>query len=95
MAENDGSVVLGLSLDMKELKKGIADVQAELKNLTVTFKKQGEKAGKTYVEGASRGIVQLNQRLNSFVASMKALSPKMGQIGEEIASQFCKAKARL
>jgi hypothetical protein len=90
MAENDGSVVLGLSLDIKELKKGTDDVQAELKKLTTTFREQGEKAGKTYVEGASKGIVNLNQRLNNFVASMKDISPKMGQIGEKIASQFSK-----
>ena len=31
MAENDGSIAIGLSLDIKELRQGIAEVQAEIK----------------------------------------------------------------
>jgi hypothetical protein len=58
--------------------------------MTTTFKEHGEKAGKVWVEGTGGGIAKLNQRLNNFVASMKNISPKMGEIGEKIASQFSK-----
>jgi hypothetical protein len=90
MAETDGSIAISIGFKLDELKKSTEAVMAEVQKLTVKFKEQGEAAGKTYVQGVGKGIAQINGKLNDFVNAMKSISPKMGEIGEKIASQFSK-----
>jgi hypothetical protein len=90
MAENDGSIAISLSLEIDRLKQSVTEAQAVIKKLTTDFRKNGEQAGKVYVEGVGEGVNELNRRLNKFVDSMSSISPKMGKIGEKIASGFSK-----
>jgi hypothetical protein len=88
MAETDGSIAIGIRLALDELKQQTAGVQATLDKMTAQFKAKGEEAGKVYVQGVGKGAAQLNNHLNGFVSSMQNISPKMGALGEKIASQF-------
>jgi phage-related protein len=88
MAENDSSIAIGLVLDMENLRNQAQEAQAVLQKMTTEFKKQGTASGKVYVEGVGEGVAELNKKLNKFVDSMGSISPKMGKLGEKIASGF-------
>ncbi|MDR2660242.1 MAG: hypothetical protein LBC27_09715, partial [Spirochaetaceae bacterium] len=90
MAETDGSIAIGISFKLDELKKSSDAALAEIQKLTVKFKEQGENSGNVYVKGFGKSTRQLNNMLNDFVKNMGNISPQMGQLGEKIASQFSK-----
>ena len=88
MAADAGAIYAQILIDLEELKKTGAASKQYFDKLAAELKSQGEKAGKQYVNGFGKAQAALNKNLNEFVSSVKAINPKIGEIGENIANKL-------
>ena len=90
MAEDAGTIIAQIRLDLTQMEKDGLNAQQVMDKLGKKFQAQGNKGGKMYVNGFGQAQKQLNLRLNNMVSSLEGVSPKMGALGHKMAGVFSK-----
>ena len=89
-AEDAGTIVAQIRLELTQMQKDALEAQRKIGDLAAKMGKQGEQAGKVYVQGFGKAQAQLNTRLNNMVSSLTGVSPQLGAIGNKAAMLFSK-----
>ena len=89
-AEDAGTISAQIRLELNQMERDGLQAQKMMDSYAAKFKEKGEKGGKMYVNGFGHAQLALNQKLNNMVSSLQAVSPKMGALGDRLASVFSK-----
>ena len=89
-AEDAGTISAQLRLELNQLERDSLDAQKKMDDLASQFKEKGKKGGEMYVQGFGHAQNKMNQRLNNMVSSLQGVSPRMGALGQKMASLFSK-----
>ncbi len=86
MAIDAGSIYIDVRIQLDELNKSLNSANAMVNKYAQEMQRAGEEGAKLYVKGFGKGQNELNIKLNEMVSSFRAISPKMGAIGDKLAN---------
>jgi len=85
-----GAIVAQIRLELTQMERDMLNANTLINNFSKKAAEQGKKGGEAYVKGFGTAQRRLNSQLNNMVNSMQALSPKMGMMGQKMATAFSK-----